>query len=204
MEYKDIKQDIYFTSDTHYHHKNIVKGCSSWDNKEVNCRYFKTLEEHDEYLIKTINDTVKEDDVLYHLGDWSFGGIENIWKFRNSIKCKNIHLILGNHDSHIKKNSVLPNIYTKLTRAKDIFSSVCKYKEIVYKDTFICMFHYPLVTWNKANTGSIMLHGHTHSKYQDKNNLKILDVGLDNNPEFKPFSIEEVLNYMSNKQNNYI
>jgi hypothetical protein len=49
------------------------------------------------------------------------------------------------------------------------------------------MFHYPLVTWNKANT-----------------DLKILDVGLDNNPEFKPFSIEEVLNYMSNKQNNYI
>ncbi len=44
---------------------------------------------------------VKPNDIIYHLGDWSFGGHENIKIFRNRIKCKNIHLILGNHDHHI-------------------------------------------------------------------------------------------------------
>ena len=46
------------------------------------------------------------EDTLYHLGDWSFGGIENIWNFRKRINCKNIYLVPGNHDHHIKKNKL--------------------------------------------------------------------------------------------------
>jgi len=108
-------QKAFFTSDTHFHHKNICEGLSDWD-REKNAhqfRPFNTLEELDKTLVENINSTVGEDDVLIHLGDWSFGGKEQIWEFRKQIKCKNIHLILGNHDHHIEGNKVVPNAHSK-------------------------------------------------------------------------------------------
>src|SRR5688500_13363848 len=98
---------IYFTSDTHYGHKNIAseKG-SQWKS---GWRMYNSVDEMNQELVKSINTVVKADDILYHLGDWSFGGIENIWKFRKQVNCQNIHLILGNHDHHIESNKILPN-----------------------------------------------------------------------------------------------
>jgi len=95
--------NTFFTSDTHFHHKNIVAGTSEWDDKRE-CRDFDTLEEHNAKLVQNINALVKPNDILYHLGDWSFGGVERIWEFRKQLHCKNIHLILGNHDHHIENN----------------------------------------------------------------------------------------------------
>ena len=100
--------NIFFTSDTHYAHKNICVGVSEWDDKTKSCRKFQTLEEMNELIVNNINKYVKENDILYHLGDWSFGGINNIWEFRKRINCKNIYLVPGNHDHHIKKNKILP------------------------------------------------------------------------------------------------
>lgn len=103
---------IWFTSDTHASHSNITRGVTKWGiTKEdvfypdiVNTRDFDTVELMTQAVIDSINKYVMEDDTLYHLGDWSFGGIDKIWEFRKQIKCKNIHLICGNHDEHIKKN----------------------------------------------------------------------------------------------------
>lgn len=93
---------IWFTSDTHYHHKNIVRGTSEWEVKQEGnhqrLRDFDTLEEHDDKLVANFNKVIKGDDTLYHLGDWSFGGLQQILRFRQQLNCKNIHLILGNHD----------------------------------------------------------------------------------------------------------
>jgi calcineurin-like phosphoesterase family protein len=55
-------------------------------------------------LVDNINNKVGENDILIHLGDWSFGGFDKIVEFRERIKCKNIHLVLGNHDHHIEGN----------------------------------------------------------------------------------------------------
>jgi calcineurin-like phosphoesterase family protein len=92
---------IWFTSDTHYNHKNICKGVTEWSDADISCRDFQTIEEMNDAIVNSINKYVMENDILYHLGDWSFGGINSIWEFRKQIKCKNIHLILGNHDEHI-------------------------------------------------------------------------------------------------------
>lgn len=106
-------QNIFFTSDTHYNHKNICEGTTTWDKERaVTFRKFQDLKQMNQAIVDNINQKVEEDDILVHLGDWSFGGIESIWEFRKQIKCKNIHLILGNHDHHIEKESkVLPNCH---------------------------------------------------------------------------------------------
>jgi calcineurin-like phosphoesterase family protein len=102
------KQNIFFCSDPHYGHVGIVRGTSSWEGKK-GTRDFKTVEEHDNTLVNNINKTVGENDILFCLGDWSFGNykssenVSNIRKFREKINCKNIHLILGNHDCFDKQ-----------------------------------------------------------------------------------------------------
>lgn len=110
------KQNVWVTSDTHYGHKNICRGTSEWNRDELNpghsgTRDFKTLSEMNEALVYGINAHVQPDDILIHLGDWSFGGLDNIFVFRNRLACKNIYLAYGNHDHHIKSNKKLENCY---------------------------------------------------------------------------------------------
>lgn len=110
------KQNVWVTSDTHYGHKNICRGVSEWVKGELNpshsgTRDFKTLSDMNEALVCGINDNVFRDDVLIHLGDWSFGGLDNVFLFRNRLACKNIYLVYGNHDHHIKGNKRLENCY---------------------------------------------------------------------------------------------
>lgn len=184
-------ENIFFTSDTHYGHKNIVKGCTSWEGGLQRCRDFNTLEEHNQLLVDNINSIVRENDTLYHLGDWSFGGVNNIWEFRKQIHCKNIHLIFGNHDQHIENNKLLPNCYfnwcdnpkvilsgnikeniqndyswgttdTNEVFAPDIFSSVQYYKELKIQGIHLILCHFAMRVWNKSHKGSVMLYGHSH------------------------------------------
>jgi calcineurin-like phosphoesterase family protein len=83
-------KNIWFTSDTHYGHKNICRGVTSWKSEDpaaliAATRDFPTLEIMNETIVSNINSVVAEDDWLIHLGDWSFGGIENIDAFRDQI-----------------------------------------------------------------------------------------------------------------------
>ena len=57
--------NIFFTSDTHFHHKNIVRGTSEWlleENKGPTSfertRDFNTLEEHDEVIINSLSSQI--------------------------------------------------------------------------------------------------------------------------------------------------
>jgi calcineurin-like phosphoesterase family protein len=116
-------QKVFFTSDTHFHHSNICSATTKWDGKgDRTHRQFDSLEEMDETLIKNINNAVGENDILFHLGDWSFGGIEQIWNFRKRLICKNIHLITGNHDHHIIRAKVLPNAHSKIEELNGVIT----------------------------------------------------------------------------------
>lgn len=174
--------DIYFTSDTHYMHKNIVRGTSTWESAR-NQRDFDTPEEMSAELVKRINDKVPADAQLFHLGDWSFGGFDNIRKFREQINCKNITIILGNHDHHIKKNK--ENI-------QSLFTSVHNYYELCIGEHMFVMSHYPMLDWNNRPRPSYMLHGHVHSSPETKRNGMRLDVGCEGNA-LTPYSLDELL-----------
>jgi len=207
---------IWFSSDWHAYHKNICKGCTSWTSGSM--RDFDDEETMTEKLIENINKYVKESDDLYFLGDLSFGSIDNIWRFRKRINCKTIHFILGNHDNHIKKNKILPNctfkeLYEyyqpwaisdnlKPQPAQDLFFTVQNYLELVIdKKTFV-LSHHPFEEWYEMDRGSIHLHGHLHGNlnHSDSNMFfRRMDVGIDWK-EFRPYSIDEILDIMKNRQ----
>jgi calcineurin-like phosphoesterase family protein len=153
-------------------------------------------------LVFWINQRVGQDDILFHLGDWSFNGFENIRKFRERIVCKNVHLILGNHDHHIERNK--DNI-------QSIFSSVNHYLQLEVKRELtssqamlgapnyikFVLMHYPIVSWNGMSDGVIHLHGHVHLP----NHLRVaagkaMDVGVDGN-NYEPIELNEIIKIMS-------
>jgi len=192
-------QRVWFTSDTHYDHKNICRATTQWKDAENLTRNFSSLERMNDELVFWINKNVGQDDILFHLGDWSFNGFENIRKFRERIICKNVHLILGNHDHHIERNK--DNI-------RSIFSSVNHYLELeigwwltakIKESQRFVLMHYPIASWNGMNDGVIHLHGHVHLP----NNLRVsegkaMDVGVDGS-RMEPVDIEEVLKIMRNQ-----
>lgn len=210
---------IWFLSDTHYNHTNMCYGVSSWEKKEKSTRRFNTLEEMNDAIVKSINDCVKEDDEIYFLGDWSFGGIESIYTFWKRIICKNIHFIPGNHDNNIKKNKELPNCHyedeydifvdnpphnnSSIAGAQDLFRNILpELTTITYNKQKFVLSHYPLEQWEDMDRGSIHLHGHCHGNI---NNCEIntkyrrMDVGMDWK-EFRPYSIEEILEIMKERK----
>jgi calcineurin-like phosphoesterase family protein len=217
--------NIWFTSDTHYNHKNICRGISDWANKETTTRDFLTLEKMNSAIVDSINSLVGPDDILYHLGDWSFGGIESIWKFRQRIYCQNIHLITGNHDQHIKKNKVLPNCiqvyhgefeysyinglqdelsFTRIqAEAQKLFASTQGYLELKIGKQIFILSHYPIDEWFEMDRkGAIMLHGHVHhtmDKCELNTKYRRMDVGIDWK-EFRPYSLEEIVRIMSKRE----
>ena len=178
------------------------------------------------HLVKQINHYVAEDDILFHLGDWSFGGIENIWNFRKQLRVKKIHIIPGNHDHHIIRNDVLPNVhraepysmyfvdgkpiggeYPDYIECHSLFESVNDYLEIEVDGVMVALLHYPMETWNYRHGKTIHLHGHTHSNLREKYNR--IDVGIDNAfklyREYKPFSWDDILVNIKriNKENSF-
>ena len=87
----DKGQRIFFSSDSHYNHSNICSATSNW-GEGSKTREFKSLDHMNATLVDNINSMVGENDVLFHLGDFSFGGFDKIGEFRSRILCKNIHL----------------------------------------------------------------------------------------------------------------
>ena len=77
-------QKLWFTSDTHYNHSNICRATTRWTDADSVTRDFSSLEKMNEELVYWINHNVAQDDILIHLGDWSFGGFEFIKQFRGS------------------------------------------------------------------------------------------------------------------------
>lgn len=185
--------NIFFTSDTHYSHKHLCLGVSGWDDKS-GCRNFSTLEEMNKIISDNINKTVGADDILWHLGDFALGP-KNLWRqHRDTIKCKNIFKIKGNHTADYHALGI-----------SDIFSGI--YEGIVEKrfgNELYVMCHYPILSWNHKNKGAIHLFAHCHgnmNKWLSEHlpNSKMMDVGIDTHPEFRPYHINEIRETMKNK-----
>lgn len=200
--------NVWFTSDTHYHHANIVAGVTNWRNADGNVPYdlvrdFDSIEEMNRVMVDNINNCVDKNDWLIHLGDWSFGGYDKITEFREQINCKNIVLILGNHDHHIQRDKAQGPL-------RKLFSHVAHYEELSISKSSgsdknkIVLCHYPIISWNNMHNGSYMLHGHQHLKGEARFGLgKRMDVGLcgtETTIGFRPYHFEEVIDLLRDRE----
>ncbi len=173
--------NTWFISDIHFSHKNIIRFCD---------RPFSSVEEMNETIITNWNNTVSQDDIVYNLGDFSFGHITNTEHILRRLQCKEHHLLLGNHDKAIinKKKFLLENKY---------FTSIQEYKELTINKQFIVLCHYAFSVFNKSHHDSWNLYGHSHSTHEDYRVQPLqMDVGIDNAykllGEYRPFSFEEI------------
>ncbi len=81
-------KNIFFTSDQHFGHKNIIKFSN---------RPFNSVEEMDEMMIQRWNEKVGETDEVYHLGDVGLASSGKLRKILERLNGK-IYLIKGNHE----------------------------------------------------------------------------------------------------------
>lgn len=179
--------NLFFTSDTHWGHANIIKYCS---------RPFKSVEEMDDTLIKNWNHVVKPGDTVYHLGDFAF--YKDQKHTRNVIRALNgnIVLIRGNHDKYLEPETL---------RA---FNSVHPYYELNVSDKDnsrgkqrIILLHFAMRVWDKSHHGSWHLYGHSHGTLRDENydkNSLSFDVGTDCHG-FAPISYDRVKQIMATR-----
>ena len=205
--------NIWVTSDTHYGHSNLVSGVTKWRDSEGEIPYdkvrnFPDVETMNDLMVDNINRNVDANDWLIHLGDWSFGGIDNITEFREKINCKNIVLMIGNHDHHIQKEKSLQKLFTHVTHYEEL--KVTK-KHDSHK---FVLCHYPIISWNGQREGTMMLHGHQHLKgdsvlgkfrHEDRVEYqKRMDVGLCGSTEFRPYHIDELVKTLNNVNNRLV
>lgn len=194
-------QKLWFTSDTHYNHSNICRATTRWVGADNVTRDFKSLDHMNSVLVDSINQNIGENDILIHLGDWSFGGFEKIEEFRDRILCKNIHLVLGNHDHHIERDKAnVQSLFTTVNHYVnlDVRRPGTRAKNSMDQYKFVLM-HFPIASWDGMNDGVIHLHGHVHLPPNKRiANGKAMDVGVDGN-NMSPISLDEVLSLMKNQ-----
>lgn len=184
---------LFFTSDWHFSHKNIVKFCPNFRKP------FESLDKMNDELIEFWNATITPDDVVYNLGDVSFSHdlkeIESVLKRLNG----HHHLILGNHDGLIARHKE-----RFLSKSKHdgnpVLSSINDYLKLNLRDfkQTLILFHYPIDEWDGCHKGYYHLHGHIHDRVAQVRG-KILNVGFDLHGKFLTFDeIDELLKDLPN------
>jgi calcineurin-like phosphoesterase family protein len=86
-----IMPEIFLMSDTHFDHDNIIKYCS---------RPFKNRHEMNKHMCYNWNSIVGYSDLVYFLGDITYGRNSRNAKFWIDQLIGNKVLIKGNHDRH--------------------------------------------------------------------------------------------------------
>lgn len=193
----------FFTSDTHFGHKNIIKYCE---------RPFSDYEVMDSQLIKNWNSVVGDTDVVYHLGDLALGPSERwdwILKSLNGYKV----FVVGNHDRIFAGEK--PRQREKWDeKYHEWFDEVYdNYEGLTLSDgTVVNLSHFPYeadhmdesryMAYRLPDRGVPLIHGHTHAEFvkmgqdarvsRSKARTPQVHVGMDA-WDYRPVSEDEVI-----------
>lgn len=187
LKLDSTKQNIWFTSDLHFNHANIMKFCN---------RPWKTTKEMDEALISNWNSVVKPNDLIFDLGDFAFANRDKWIELLKQLNGKH-YLILGNHDiTRWPGNKVLP-----------LFERVEHQLTLKIDGRKVYLNHYPFLcyggTYRGPEQAAYALHGHVHLLREHNTGKDFermshafpyqYDVGVDFN-NYIPISWNEVCN----------
>lgn len=144
--------NIFVISDTHFNHANILNFTNHAGEKTR--PEFSSVEEMNEHMIDRWNSVVRDNDVIYHLGDVHFGATANE-KSNRSILSRlkgRKYLCLGNHDN--PADPVLHEHFKKVTFWNYL------------KDFKVSLSHIPLhestMSESKDGPRTLGIHGHIH------------------------------------------
>lgn len=173
--------NIFFTSDLHLGHENIIKYCG---------RPFRDRHHMHDTLIRNWNSRVKEYDTVYHVGDFCFkggwqGDKPKAIQWEEELHGKIIH-IKGNHDNN---NSV---------------KSIMTHAIFEFGGKVVLAQHVPpTMALEVPEYVDFVISGHVHEKWKykilkdDRNeqiNIPIINVGVDV-WNFMPVKLQEILVY---------
>ena len=165
---------IYYTSDLHFGHENIIKMCN---------RPFDSIDAMDEALIENWNHTVRGNDTVYILGDLIFKSTKSPAEYLSCLKGKK-HLILGNHDKSWVGDVDIDRYFEEVTRLTVINTGA----------GLATLCHFPMMDFE----GRYLIHGHIHGNTDQeywnilKHSDRALNAGVDIN-SYRPVTFEELL-----------
>jgi len=184
---------LFVTSDTHFNHnKDFIYAKRGYNNPR----------QMTEDMIEVINNTVGENGILLHLGDFCLNSTEeDVAYIMSKLRIKALWLLWGNHNNPIQKsyggrvNQVCAwNSGLFIRYLGHYFSFRRGPKE------FVC-FHYPISIWDGISKGSMHLCGHSHGGFPQSlpsaKTGKILDCGWD--VHNKPLTMNEIEVIMNKK-----
>lgn len=183
---------IFLSGDHHFFHKNIIKICN---------RPFTNVHEMNKCMVDNWNSVVKEDDMVFYLGDFSFGGRNVTQAILERLNGKKF-ICIGDHDQIISRKC-----RSYFEAVEDMIFLTVESQGKLYE---IFMMHWLCKTWPKSHYGSWHCHGHSHSgmnEYAQKEG-EVLDVGVDNISKYKsdfygPISFEEIQKIMVTRPDNF-
>lgn len=174
---------IFFTSDLHISHTNIIKFCN---------RPFNDVQSMNKHIVNSWNNVVTNEDEIYMLGDFSYKASRKTAKyFLRQLNGKK-YFIKGNHDwvenLDNYKNSGLIEWW------KYSHEFTYEHNGKTYNFSLSHYPHYPA-----KGTGLVCLFGHQHGIYEH-HGVSFhypggLDVGVDN-IGYEPISIVRVIEFM--------
>lgn len=159
---------IFITSDTHFgHDRAFLYGP----------RGFTNYVEHDTAIIENWNNTITDEDIVYHLGDVMLGD-NNYGMGCLALLNGQIKIIPGNHDTPTRLE-----LYKKLPNVEVLgLAEMIKYKKYNFY-----LSHHPTMTSNLEKAPYLRMHlinlyGHTHQKGDFYNDIPFMfHAGMDSN-----------------------
>ena len=223
MKFNTKDQNIFFSADVHYSHKNICGGVSNWVKP---FGFVPKPDDDREYAIWPIpyadwKDDKARKEFCTENGLRDFPTIEKM----NSTIVNNFNQTIGQNDilfligavgfggkesvGEFMKRLTCKNVYlifgnhdrnieNNIDGVRGYFKSCDYYKEIYVDGQHIVLLHYAMRVWNKSHRGSLMLYGHSHGSLPDDPNALSIDVGVDTN-DMMPYSFEEIKKIMQKK-----
>lgn len=166
--------NIFYTSDTHFYHQNIIEFCA---------RPFKDVEEMNHEIIARWNRRVTKHDLVYHLGDFSFGSVNYVPELLSQLNGE-IILVKGNHDRSVAR--MLKCGFKEVVQSM-IISVVGPLDHLIG----VALTHKPMTEEEITNANvELNLHGHVHEKWVSRG--KNINVGVDVR-DFEPKTLNELL-----------
>lgn len=181
---------IWFTSDLHFGHKQILSYCP---------RPWETLDQMHNGLIENWNDSVQEDDEVFILGDLALCGFQEFSEYCRALRGKK-YLIKGNHDkySNGQYNRLGIKVFHEvkmLIAGHTVRLSHYPYAPEWYRRPFVYKSELRFLERRPPRiAGEILLHGHTHTRYKRAGNR--IHVGVDA-WDYRPASAREIESLIS-------